>query len=112
MLRRCVVTLFLGAATIAHAGAPKGELDSLLVTANKGHDPVADARLASAVLETLHADPYFYDGHVTVTVRDGVLTLSGMVFDEWDLSTAQRLARRVPGVKRIINQLELQLGGE
>jgi osmotically-inducible protein OsmY len=37
---------------------------------------------------------YFYDGHVSVAIRDGVVTLSGMVFDEWDLRAARRIAKQ------------------
>jgi osmotically-inducible protein OsmY len=49
---------------------------------------------------------------VTVTIKDGAVTLSGMVFDDWDLRTARRIAKRIPGVKRVINDLEIKLGGE
>jgi osmotically-inducible protein OsmY len=38
--------------------------------------------------------------------------LHGIVFDEWDLRVAKRIARKVPGVKRVINDLEIELGGE
>jgi osmotically-inducible protein OsmY len=36
----------------------------------------------------------------------------GIVFDDWDLRTARRIAKRIPGVKRVINDLEMKLGGE
>jgi osmotically-inducible protein OsmY len=68
--------------------------------------------LKEQVETVLHDDPYFYDEHVTVTLRNGVATLQGIVFDDWDLRNAIRLARRVPGVKRVINDLEIKLGGE
>lgn len=60
----------------------------------------------------LHSDPFFYDGHVTITVENGVVRLQGIVFDEWDLRIAKRISRRVAGVKRVINELEIKLGGE
>jgi osmotically-inducible protein OsmY len=53
-----------------------------------------------------------YDAHVTVTVKNGVVTLHGIVFDDWDLRTALRIARRAPRVKRVVNDLEIKLGGE
>lgn len=71
-----------------------------------------DQVLKEQVETVLHDDPYFYDEHVTVTLRNGVATLQGIVFDDWDLRNAIRLARRVPGVKRVINDLEIKLGGE
>jgi len=30
-----------------------------------------------------------------------------LVFDEWDVRTAIRLSKRVAGVKRVINQLQI-----
>jgi len=38
--------------------------------------------------------------------------MRGIVFDEWDLRVAKRIAKRIPGVKRVINDLEIELGGE
>jgi osmotically-inducible protein OsmY len=71
-----------------------------------------DEVLKEQVETVLHDDPYFYDEHVTVTIRNGVATLQGIVFDDWDLRDAIRLARKVPGVKRVVNDLEIKLGGE
>jgi hypothetical protein len=36
-----------------------------------------------------------------------VESLRGLVFDDWDVRTAIRLSRRIAGVKRVINQLEI-----
>jgi osmotically-inducible protein OsmY len=83
-----------------------------VVTAKRRPDPVADEELTKRVEAVLHDDPYFYDEHVAVTVKNGVATLHGMVFDEWDLRQAMRLAKRIAGVKRVVNDLELKLGGE
>jgi osmotically-inducible protein OsmY len=47
-----------------------------------------------------------------VTIKNGVVTLHGMVFDDWDLRSAMRIAKRLPGVKRVVNDLEIKLGGE
>lgn len=87
-------------------------LVTIVVTAKRLPEPVADKELANRVEVALHNDPYFYDEHVTVTVNNGVATLQGMVFDEWDLRQAVRLARRAAGVKRVVNDLEIKLGGE
>jgi len=38
--------------------------------------------------------------------------MRGIVFDDWDLRTAKRIAKRIPGVKRVIDDLEIKLGGE
>ncbi len=47
----------------------------------------------------------FVDAHVTVTVKDGVVILEGLVFDAWDIVTATRIARKIPGVKRVFIEL-------
>ena len=83
-----------------------------MVTAKKRADPVPDEKMKQQVEEALHSDAYFYDEHVTVTIKDGVATLQGIVFDDWDLRQAMRIARKVPGVRRVVNDLEIKLGGE
>ncbi len=35
-----------------------------------------------------------------------------VVTDEWDLQALRRAAKRVPGVTRVVNKLDLVLGGE
>ena len=92
--------------------AATSRLNTIVVTAKREQDPADDEKLESEVQAALQADPFFYDEHVTVTINKGVLTLHGIVFDDWDLRNAVRIARRVPGVKRVINDLEIKLGGE
>ena len=87
-------------------------LDEIVVTAKKRSDPAADEKTKQQVEEALHSDPFFYDEHVTVTVNNGVATLHGMVFDDWDLRIAVRISRRIPGVKRVVNDLEIMVGGD
>lgn len=123
-LREGVVSAFIGAvlgsATGAAAAVPaeivpgsaNSRLESIVVTAKRQQDTAADEKLKNDVQAALHADPFFYDEHVTVTINKGVLTLHGLVFDDWDLRSALRIARRVRGVKRVINDLEIKLGGE
>ena len=88
------------------------QLNDILVTARRELDAAADLALTETATATLHADPYFLDTHVYVTVHNGTLTLHGVVFDEWDLRIALRHARKVPGVRRVVNDLEIKLGGE
>jgi hypothetical protein len=87
-------------------------LETIVVTAKRRPEPVADEDLTKRVETALHDDPYFYDEHVTVTVRNGVATLQRIVFDDWDLRQAMHLAKRIAGVKRVVNDLEIKLGGE
>jgi hypothetical protein len=90
-----------------------GRLEPIVVTAKRRTDPVADERMKTEVEKALHSDPFFYDGHVTVTIENGVATLRGIVFDDWDMRQAMRISRRIAGVKRVINDLEeIQTGGD
>ena len=87
-------------------------LDTIVVTAKKHMEPVPDAEVREQVETALHSDPFFYDEHVSVTIKNGVVTLHGIVFDDWDLRAAMRIAKKMPGVKQVVNDLEIKLGGE
>ncbi|MGO9935037.1 MAG: BON domain-containing protein [Steroidobacteraceae bacterium] len=90
--------------------APDSNLKTIVVVGKRPAPP--DSEVKEQVEAALRSDPFFPDEHVTVTIKDGVVTLHGIVFDEWDLRVAKRIAKRIPGVKRVINDLEIKLGGE
>ena len=66
-----------------------------------------DEKLNDEVKTAMKSDRYFYDYHVAVDTKDGVVTLRGLVFDDWDVRAAIRISKRIPGVKRVVNQLEI-----
>jgi osmotically-inducible protein OsmY len=72
---------------------------------------VPDAEVRDRVQLALHDDPYFYDGHVEVSVDDGVVHLHGLVFSDWDLRDAMRIASKAAGNRRVIDNLTLIQGG-
>ena len=72
---------------------------------------IPDADLRDSVQYALHADPYFYDGHVEVSVDHGVVHLRGLVFSDWDLRDAIRIASKAAGDRRVVNNLTLVEGG-
>jgi osmotically-inducible protein OsmY len=121
-MRNCLVSLAAAVMagsvcwTSAHAQritpSANSGLDEVVVRGKRQIDPIADARLRRQVEVALAADPYFYSEHVSVTIQNGVATLHGIVFDDWDLRNAMRISRRIPGVKRVVNDLEIKLGGE
>jgi osmotically-inducible protein OsmY len=88
-----------------------GSLKTIVVTGKKTSD-AADAEVKQHLEAAMHSSPFFYDGHITVTVKDGVVKLQGMVFDDWDLRVAKRIATKIPGVKRVDNDLEIEQGGD
>jgi osmotically-inducible protein OsmY len=67
--------------------------------------------LRQRVTTALHADPYFYDKHVTVSVEKGVVVLRGFVFSDWDLRDALRLARKAAGDVPVVDNLSIKEGG-
>jgi hypothetical protein len=89
-----------GADTPAAPAADR--LDPIVVTAKKRQDRVTDEVLTKNVEVALHSNPYFNDEHVTVTIKNGVVTLEGIVFDDWDVRTAMRIARKIAGVRRVV----------
>ena len=81
------------------------EINTIIVTGRLSH--AADEQLQEQVQTALHVDPYFYDAHVTVTVEDGVVYLSGMVYDAADLQAARRIAKKIAGSGRVVDELEI-----
>jgi osmotically-inducible protein OsmY len=91
--------------------ADAGHLEPIVVTAKKRTDPAADEKMKAQVEEALHSDRFFYDEHVAVTIENGVATLRGIVFDDWDMRQAMRICRKIAGVKRVVNDLEIETAG-
>ena len=77
-------------------------------TASAASDQQIDNRVTAA----LAAAPYLYADHVTVTSKDGVVTLHGMVGSASDLVDAIRISSRVEGVKDVRDDLQIwEFGG-
>jgi hyperosmotically inducible protein len=73
---------------------------------------LADEQLRVQVESALRNHPTLMSDHLDVSIKDGVVTLTGMVFDEWDMRMARRAAKRIPGVKRVVNDMEIEQGGD
>lgn len=85
-----------------------GPLQTIVVNGQKLPQPVPDEVLTKQVKTALHDDPFFYDEHVTVTVRNGIVHLEGVVLDAGDIKDVLRIIRRrFPGIKRVVNELEI-----
>ena len=66
-------------ATAAVAVEPPASAVNALQTVTAKRAAVADEVLAVQVVTALHEDPYFPDMHVTVTINNGVVHLTGFV---------------------------------
>jgi osmotically-inducible protein OsmY len=71
----------------------------------------ADHETARSVKAALDADKKLYARHITVRADNGVVRLSGYVWDPPDLIEAKRVAALVPGVSQVVNDLELERNG-
>jgi hyperosmotically inducible periplasmic protein len=71
----------------------------------------ADKEIAERVQTALDADRGLYAKHIFVRSYNGVVELTGFVWDPPDLDEALRVAEGVEGVSRVVNDLELQRNG-
>jgi osmotically-inducible protein OsmY len=70
---------------------------------------MSDNTLQRAILDELNWDPQVEPGHIGVTARNGVATLTGHVGSYVQKHAAERAASRVKGVTAVANEIEVQL---
>ena len=68
---------------------------------------VSDDAITDMVRRKLASDPDVKGGGLTVDVKDGVVTLAGMVAQERARGKAEKLAHKVRGVKHVVNNLKV-----
>lgn len=71
----------------------------------------ADKATVDRVEVALTSAKTLYARHIVVRADNGVVRLSGFVFDQPDLIEAERVAESVQGVTRVVNAIELQRNG-
>jgi BON domain len=91
---------------------PASSSNSAVAAVMLGAPALAAGALAGRVQTALHADPYFYDKHVTVSVEQGAVVLSGFVLSSLDLQDAMRIARKAAGDNRVVDNLSIELNGQ
>lgn len=69
----------------------------------------ADLALQQDVLDELKWEPSVNAAHIGVTVKDGIVTLSGHVPSFVEKYAAERAAKRVYGVKAVADELDVKL---
>jgi osmotically-inducible protein OsmY len=70
--------------------------------------PVTDNSVRDLVLMKLAKDQVVKGGALQVEVKDGVVTLGGQVEQEKQKSRATKLAKKVKGVKQVVNNISLR----
>jgi hypothetical protein len=101
------VTL-LGAAGSCPAEDAAGKADTPLpevIIAAKRH--AADEQVTRQVEQTLTKDPWIFADHITITTQNGVVRLEGIVGDTGEMFRIMRLCRKIPGARRVVNELEI-----
>jgi osmotically-inducible protein OsmY len=70
---------------------------------------MTDKDIQQAVLRELEWEPVVKSTEIGVSVKDGVVTLSGFIDSYAKKYDAERAAKRVAGVKAVVNELEVKL---
>jgi hyperosmotically inducible protein len=73
-----------------------------------GAPPVTDDYITDAVRQKLAADQVVKGGAIDVQVKDGVVTLKGKVQEPKQKNKASRLAKKVKGVKQVVDELTIE----
>jgi osmotically-inducible protein OsmY len=72
---------------------------------------MSDTELQQDVLDELKWEPSVNAAHIGVSVKDGVVTLTGHVSSYAEKYGAERAAKRVHGVHAVANELDVKLPG-
>ncbi len=81
------------------------------MTATATTTKVSDAELQRDVLDELRWEPSLNEAHIGVSVRNGVVTLSGYVDSYAEKWSAEAAAKRLHDVGAIANELDVRLPG-
>ena len=95
------------------SGALIGSLLSLTVACatappETANELQANKEIGVRVESALNADKFLFTRHISVRVDSGAVYLEGYVWRPTDIYEAKRIAKRVPGVTAVVDELELQ----
>ena len=71
----------------------------------------SDAFIQRNVQDALNFDPALKPGEIGVIVKDGIVILTGTVDNYAKKSSAEKVVRRIKGVKAVVEKIEVQLAG-
>jgi hyperosmotically inducible periplasmic protein len=80
---------------------------ALLVTALAAGKPVSDDFLSDTIRQKLAADQVVKGGAIEVVVKDGAVTLKGTVEEDKQKNKAEKIAKKVSGVKSVANEIKI-----
>jgi len=73
-----------------------------------GHASETDDRIESAFKKSYVFKTYLKDEHITISAKDGAVTLAGNVFNESHKPMAEDTAAALPGVRSVDNRIEIK----
>jgi osmotically-inducible protein OsmY len=80
---------------------------ALAMSALAAGKPVSDDFISDSVRQKLAADTVVKGGAIEVIVKDGAVTLRGKVEEERQKNRAEKIAKKVGGVKSVTNQIQI-----
>ena len=80
---------------------------TLFVTTYAAAKPVNDDFIIDTIRQKLASDPIVKGGAIDVIAKDGVVTLSGTVEEDRQKNKAAQIAKKVNGVKSVVNEIKL-----
>lgn len=95
-----------GDAAVVNGFAPTADDDVRLDDSTLDGAP-GDEALADAITQELHRDATTSQLDITVTVIDGVAHLTGTVHDMEDVTNAEDVAGRIPGIREVVEDLDI-----
>jgi osmotically-inducible protein OsmY len=72
----------------------------------------SDAQIKQDILDELVFEPNIDETQIGVTVDDGIVALSGMVNEYYKKALANKVAKRVSGVKAVAEDIEVKYGDD
>jgi hyperosmotically inducible protein len=69
--------------------------------------PLTDDFISDSIREKLSGDVVVKGARIDVDVKNGVVTLTGQVATEKQKNKAEGLAKKVKGVKSVINKIQI-----
>jgi hyperosmotically inducible periplasmic protein len=80
---------------------------TLIGSALAANKPVTDDFLSDTIRQKLAADQVVKGGAIEVVVKDGAVTLKGTVEEDKQKNKAEKIAKKVSGVKSVANELKI-----
>jgi BON domain len=98
---------FLGAAGSCLAQDAAKRSDAIVAEVVIQAEREADEQVTRQVEKTLTEDRWIFSDHLTVTTRNGVVQIEGIVQDTAEWLRILRLARKTPGARRVVDRMEM-----